>query len=631
MAEVPYESRGSLTFKNGDFILDQKPLRILSGTMHYFRVVPEYWEDRLLKMKACGLNTVETYVAWNKHEEYPGKFDFEGILDVRKFVQVAQKVGLYVIFRPGPYICAEWDFGGLPSWLLADENMKVRSNYKPYQDAVDRFFARLLPLVTDLQHSKGGPIIAVQVENEYGSYSDEVEHLMFVKELLLKYGTQELLLTSENIFGLKRAAFYQHALPTANFPEMGDGQKLFDMIREWSPDFPLMVMEFWPGWFDHWGQGHKGLAMPLFENCLTGILDAGGSFNMYMFHGGTNFGFMAGANYFANSTYKPDITSYDYDAPLSEAGDITPKFLRAREIVFEKVLKPSGISKLPDLPPNTPKANYGKVPCTHTMSFNQMLAYVKNNIECPSPIPMEHLKIHGGYGQNYGYIVYRTTLPAGKRLQFSSLPQDRAQIFINGTFIHVIDWRNPDLGINVDCTQDTNTLEILVENHGRVNYVEFGLNLLNEHRKGLTGDVSIDGKKLESWNIIPLEFDKEFVKSVCQCDKWVATSPSTCCYPALFKATLTITDAPKDTFLCTKGWGKGIVFLNGFNLGRFWCVGPQQTLYVPAPLLQQGDNQILIFEQENPGMSIEFLDAPILDETDKSNVEEADKEYPTGS
>ncbi|XP_060069165.1 beta-galactosidase-1-like protein 2 [Ylistrum balloti] len=614
MAEVTYRSPGSLTFKNGDFILDQKPLRILSGTMHYFRVVPEYWEDRLLKMKACGLNTVETYVAWNKHEEYPGQFNFDGILDVRKFVQVAKKVGLYVIFRPGPYICAEWDFGGLPSWLLTDEKMKVRSNYQPYQDAVDRFFTKLLPLVTDLQYSKGGPIIAVQVENEFGSYSDEVEHLSFVKELLEKNGIQELLLTSENIFGLKRAAFYQHALPTANFPEMGDGQKLFDMIREWSPDFPLMVMEFWPGWFDHWGQGHKGLAMPLFENCLTGILDAGGSFNMYMFHGGTNFGFMAGANFFANSTYKPDITSYDYDAPLSEAGDITPKFLRAREIIFEKVLKPLGVTKLPDLPSNTPKASY-----------------VRNEVRCSSPIPMELLKIHGDYGQNYGYTLYRTTMPAGKCLQFSSLPQDRAQIFINGAFVHVIDWRNPGLEIDIVCTQDTNTLEILVENHGRVNYVEFGLNLLNEQRKGLSGDVSVDGKKLESWSIVPLEFDNDFVNNVSRCDKWVSTLPSSYSSPALFKATLTISDTPKDTFLCTKGWGKGIVFLNGFNLGRFWCVGPQQTLYVPAPLLKQGDNQILIFEQEAPGISIEFLDAPILNENDQQNVEDADKEYPTGS
>lgn len=631
MAELPYTSSGSLTYNNGDFILDGKPLRILSGTMHYFRVVPEYWEDRLLKMKACGLNTVETYVPWNKHEEYPGKFDFDGLLDVRKFVQVAQKVGLYVIFRPGPYICAEWDLGGLPSWLLADQNMQVRSNYKPYQEAMERFFSKLLPLVTDLQYSHGGPIIAVQVENEFGSYSDQVEHLVFVKELLIKYGIQELLLTSENIFGLKRAAFYQHALPTANFPEMGDGQKLFDLIREWNSAFPLMVMEFWPGWFDHWGQKHKGLPIPSFENCLMGILDAGGSFNMYMFHGGTNFGFMAGANFFANSTYKPDITSYDYDAPLSEAGDITPKFLRAREIIFEKVLKPSGISKLPDIPPNTPKANYGKVLCTHTMSLSHMLTYVKHDVQVPSPIPMELLKIHGGNGQNYGYILYRATFPAGKRLEFSSLPQDRAQIFINGLSVHVIDWRNPDLGIDIECNKDANTLEILVENHGRVNYVEFGLNMLNEQRKGLSGYVSIDGQKLESWNIFPLEFDKEFVNNVSQCDEWEAISLSASGSPALFRATLTIPDLPRDTFLCMKGWSKGIVFLNGFNLGRFWYIGPQQTLYVPAPLLRKGDNQILIFEQEASGMSVEFLDAPILDENDERYVEDASKEYPTGS
>ncbi|KAK3103421.1 hypothetical protein FSP39_019072 [Pinctada imbricata] len=478
--------------------------------MHYFRVHPDYWMDRLRKMRACGLNTVETYVPWNLHEEYPGKFDFSGFLDVRKFIQQAQEAGLYVIFRPGPYICAEWDLGGLPSWLLRDPNMKVRTNYGPYQQAVQRFFNELLPKVADLQALRGGPIIAVQVENEFGSYSDEIDHLLFIKEVKI---------------------LIAYALPTVNFPNMEDGRKLFDMVRQWSKEFPLMVMEFWPGWFDHWGQAHKGLSIPLFEECLTGILEAGASFNMYMFHGGTNFGFMAGANYFEGSHYKPDVTSY------------------------------------------------GEINVASFLPFNAILSCVDD------------------------------------------------KVFLNGNEIQVMDWFSSERSIQLNCTKEVNSLDILVENHGRVNYVECGSNRFNEEKKGLYGEVNVDGVKVCNWRITPLVFKEDFIKNSSACNGWLGRQ-SDKKEPILARCVLEITGEPNDSFLQLPEWEKGIVLLNGFNLGRYWKIGPTQTLYVPAPLLRKGTNEILIFEQHCIGTKVLFRDEPILGETVKTLSDDDEVCYP---
>ncbi|VDI38290.1 Hypothetical predicted protein [Mytilus galloprovincialis] len=616
MSEV-YCSTGSLTFRDRQFYLDGKPFTILSGAIHYFRVVPEYWKDRLMKIKACGLNTVETYVCWNLHEKYPNEFDFSGILDVRKFIRLAEEVGLYVIFRPGPYICAEWDFGGMPAWLLRDPEMKVRSNYKPYQDAVDRFFSQLIPLVSDLQNclklpekSSGGPIIAFQVENEFGSYSKEYEHLKFIHETLVKYGAKELFLTSENPNGITNCPFYDRALPTANFPSMKVGAETFDLIRKWSPSFPLMVTEFWSGWFDHWTSTHKGLPLDDFAQTLTDILDAGSSVNMYMFHGGTNFGFMSGANRFPESTYKPDVSSYDYDAPLSEAGDVTAKYLKARDIIFEKILKPQGINSLPTIPPNTQKASYDSIEILEYLSLDSILTYCNEKVESSKPINMENLQIHNGFGQNYGYILYRTKIGKGRTLRFEKQPTDRAQIFIDGIQNGVLDWREASVEQEVNTDKEINTLDILVENHGRVNYIEIGESLLNEQRKGITGNVFLDDNLISNWTIVPMEFEGDFVQSVLHGNNWTSSFGKD--IPVLCKTILTLTDTPKDTFLLLSEWGKGIVFINGFNLGRYWSEGPQRTLYVPAPILKTGDNQILIFEHQQIGKKVAFVKEPIL-------------------
>ncbi|KAL4228398.1 Beta-galactosidase-1-like protein 2 [Mactra antiquata] len=612
-----YVSGGSLTFQNGLFYLNGTSLRIVSGALHYFRTPSEYWNDQLQKLKACGMNTVETYVPWNQHEEYENQYNFDDILDLRKFIQLAHGLGLYVIFRPGPYICSEWDFGGLPSWLLRDPDMKVRSNYPGYTKAVEKYFDKLLPMVVDLQYHKGGPIIAFQIENEFGSYDSDIQHLLFLKQQYIKHGLNELYLTSDNIWGVKNDVFYQHAMPTANFKSFDEGRQIFDLIEEWSSDFPLMVTEFWTGWFDHWGSEHEGLPVEEYEVYLRKILEVNASINFYMFHGGSNFGFMNGANK-ENQQYKPDVSNYDYDALLSENGDITPKYLKTRELLLEYVYKPQGITTLPDVPSNTPVKAYGPVTATQYLPL-KLLLDTTQFVNSSKAVPMEMLKLPGDRGQNFGYVLYRCDIQAdGKNLTFENLPTDRAQIFQDNIKIGTLDWKSDTLQIQLstDVSKNISQLDILVENHGRVNYATLASGTLNTERKGINGNVFIDDKPLTDFKIYPLEFQPDVVNR----SDWMPL-PDKPSVPALFKATLTIEGDVNDSFVYMKGWGKGIIFVNGFNLGRYWIIGPQQTLYVPAPKLRTGDNQIVIFEQETVGESIIFTDKPIYDVNDVSTID----------
>jgi len=619
MAEVGiYSEESSLKFAKQAFTLLGKPFKILSAAVHYFRTFPQCWEDRLQKAKACGFNTIETYVPWNLHEENPGEFNFEGILDMRKFIELAHSLDLFVIFRPGPYICSEWDYGGLPAWLLSDPNMQVRSNYQGYKDAVERYFNKLLPMVTDLQHSKGGPIIAVQVENEFGSYSSKIEHLTFIRNLYIKHGLKEMFITSDNAWGQKDAVFYQYALPTANFKEISEGEQLFEQIRKWSPEFPLMVTEFWTGWFDHWTSQHNPTSIEKYEESLTWILKANSSVNMYMFHGGTNFGFMNGANNF--DTYKPDVSSYDYDALLTEAGDITPKYLKTRELFLKHVLEPQGITTLPDIPANSPKRTYGSVSVEATVTFETLIQY-SSSLNASEPVAMEMLKLNGDYGQNFGYVLYRCVIPGNaSKITLTNQPMDRAQIFVDGVEKAVIDWTSTSENLTVALSpagdQATSKLDILVENHGRVNYATEASGILNNQRKGLTGPVTCDGKAIESFRIVPLEFKSGSVNR----SDW-AINLKNAKVPGLFQAKLQVSGEPADTFVFMKGWGKGILFVNGFNLGRYWSAGPQQTLYLPAQVLKQGTNELVAFEQAKIGQEIMFLDKPILDVNDQSTIQ----------
>ncbi|KAL3887320.1 hypothetical protein ACJMK2_027262 [Sinanodonta woodiana] len=617
-----YNSTGGLTFAHGKFYLAGKPFRILSGAMHYFRVHPKQWKDRMLKMKACGLNTLETYVSWNLHERLPGEFDFGGILNIRKYISLAHSLGLKVILRPGPYICSEWDFGGLPAWLLKDPHMKVRSNYPGYMQAVERFFNKLLPLVADQQYSRGGPIIGVQVENEFGSFSKEVAHLRFIKQLLIKNGIKELLFTSDgwvrmeggDRLGIANVPFYNESMPSLNFKETIKGQKAVSQLRKISSEFPILVMEFWTGWFDHWGNRHAYSTVKEYAETLMWILSSGASVNLYMFHGGTNFGFMAGANWSPGTNYKPDVTSYDYISPVSEAGDLTDKYHVTRKLIMKHVLEPEGLPVPSVPPPETTKEAYGILPIRDMMTLDDMLPTLKK-VTLDHPVSMEMLDINNGYGQNYGYILYRGYILHGRKLKFTTLPADRAQVIINGKEISVLDWKSTENNLEINIPQDylsaENILDILVENHGRVNFAPFGTNILNTQRKGLSGDVELDGKPILKWNIFSLDFTNSIIESASQSGKWkphiYGSHPATLC-----RTELNILGNPADTFLSMQGWQKGIVLINGFNIGRYWNRGPQQTLYVPGPVLKSGKNQILIFEQHVPGKQIAFQSEPIL-------------------
>lgn len=587
--------RVGLKAEGKHFTLDDKPFTILSGAIHYFRIVPEYWEDRLLKLKAIGLNTVETYVPWNVHEPSPGKFNFGGMADIRNYIKLAHKLGLHVIVRPGPYICAEWEYGGLPSWLLRDRDLVIRSMSSPYLEAVDRYLRNLLPLLIPLQYQNGGPIIAFQVENEYGNYGNSSDYMQHLHNVFISNGVSELMFTSDGLTGIRKKLL-PSVLQTINFQHNPDKQ--LKQLKMLQPDKPLMVMEFWPGWFDHWSEKHQVMDPDKTVKTVRTILNHGSSINFYMFHGGTNFGFMNGGN--QDDVYQPTITSYDYDCPISEAGDITPKYIKLHELFKE--LKPT--DTIPDklvLPPALEKVSYGNVKMTKFLSLERMALLLEQEVSSEDIMSMEDLPINNGAGQSYGYTLYRTTISvSAKELVIENL-RDYGQVFIDREVKDIVRWPNKKAIINIDLpakASKTRILEILVENCGRVNY---GKHILDQ-RKGIIGKVKVDSLSQKQWKIFPFDFSDVFVKKLLEGSNLWTSIPRSVASPALFKGSFSIEGKPKDTFLDMKGWVKGVAFVNGHNLGRYWSVGPQETLYVPAPWLNKGQNTVIVFEQ-HPGAS----------------------------
>lgn len=585
----------SLRAEGRDFKLHGKPFRIFSGAIHYFRVVPAYWRDRLLKLKAMGLNTVETYVAWNVHEPHPGTFQFSGQYDIQAFIELAHLLGLYVILRPGPYICAEWEFGGLPGWLLSDPTMKIRSTHSLFMDSVGKYFDHLFPLVVPLQMSKGGPIIAVQIENEYGSFGSDTRYVQKISDMMTSRGVEELLFTSDNEGGL-----HQGQLPgvfkTINFQE--NPEKMFQSLKILQGhERPLMVTEYWSGWFDHWGETHHSLPIKDVVETVRKILEMGASINFYMFHGGTNFGLMNGANY--DGKYQPTVTSYDYDAPLSEAGDITPKYLELRELI-------SRYSKEPplDIPANTPKASYGRVKLSQMVPLADVLYHLPS-ISTDHVGPMEMLP----RTQLYGYVLYRTLFSNGLGSVEINGAKDYGLLMVDSKPIRVIE-RHEQQELRVGHKKNSGVLDLLIENSGRINYGS----KMGQERKGIEGSVLLDGKAAAGWTIYSLEFLPEFLSNMMTGALWKEAKLEDGMAPAFYRGTFTIGDPPADTFLKMSGWTKGVIVINGSLLGRFWNIGPQHTLYVPAPWLVEGANGIVVFclGQPQPDFSVELVDAPIL-------------------
>lgn len=559
-------------YSGSSFYDNDEPIQILSGAIHYFRVVPEYWEDRLLKLKACGLNTVETYVPWNLHEPKKGHFHFEGIADLVRFVELAGQLGLYVIVRPSPYICAEWEFGGLPSWLLADSDMRLRCYHKPFLDHVDDYYDVLLPMLKPLLCTQGGPIIALQIENEYGSYGNDKQYLNFLKDAMISRGMDVLLFTSDGAEdAMLQGGMVDGVLATVNFGSRA--AEAFDKLREYQPDAPFMCMEFWNGWFDHWREEHHTRSAVDAVNVLDEMLRLGASVNFYMFHGGTNFGFWSGANGHTEDSYEPTVTSYDYDAPLSENGEPTDKYFKIREVIA-KYLPIQPI----ELPAPVPKKAYGKVTLPEQALLSANLDQISTAVRTAYPETMEKL------GQDYGFIQYNTFIsgPRPKDELFIQDLRDRALVFLDGKLAGTLDRCEPETKIEFEVPAAGLQLSILVENMGRVNYGPY-----MKDRKGITEGVRYGRQFLSDWTTYMLPLTD--VSSL------VFESLSQCTEPAFYRGNLNVEETA-DTFLNLEGWTKGVVFINGFNLGRYWNIGPQKTLYVPGPLLKQGDNEIVIFE-----------------------------------
>ncbi|GAB2324632.1 beta-galactosidase [Alkalibacterium sp. m-11] len=558
-----------------DFYWKGKPIKIISGAIHYFRVVPEYWEDRLKKLKAMGCNTVETYVPWNLHEPVEGKFNFNGMADLAEFIKQAEELDLFVILRPSPYICAEWEFGGLPGWLLKDRNMRFRTSYKPFLEKVEAYFIRLFDEVKFLQSTENGPIIMMQVENEYGSYGNDKTYLKELVSLMRNNGVTVPLVTSDGTWMdmLENGTILEDALPTVNFGS--DPIAHFDALKKHAGrEIPLMVMEFWNGWFTAWGdEGFKKTDSREQAISLDQILERG-HVNFYMFHGGTHFGFYNGSNYYDNLT--PDVTSYDYDAPLTEWGDITEKFKRFREVIQKH-----SEQNLPPLPEPVKLKEYGRFEVTERTALFDNLDLISTPIESPYPLSMEEMD------QSLGYIYYEHELGRKRSIEECRLlgTNDRAKVYVNQKHIHT--QYDKELGekIPIELIDEENALGILVENMGRVNYGP----RIPHQRKGITDGVYVNGALRSGWthytlpldNLNKLNFSRKYEPGA----------------PGFYKVNIEI-DEPQDTFIDMTGWGKGCVFINGFNLGRFWDKGPQVKLYLPGPLLNRGENELIVFETE---------------------------------
>lgn len=558
--------------------------------MHYARVPSAYWSDRLKKMREAGLNAVQTYVPWNFHETVPGQFNFTGDKDLGAFLRAAQDAGLLVILRAGPYICGEWDMGGLPSWLLRNKGIALRTSDPVYLKYVDRWMSNLLPLVSAYLYDNGGPIITVQVENEYGSYyacdRNYLEHLNSVFRQYL--GPDVVLFTTDGAGDnyLKCGTLIPSLYATVDFGITSDPAQHFKAQRDYEPKGPLVNSEFYTGWLDHWGEPHQTRNSVEVASTLNLILQLNASVNMYMFEGGTNFAFWNGAN--AGSIYQPQPTSYDYNAPLTEAGDPWEKY-----VLISNVISSYSPSKpIPYTPLTSQKGAYGTVYMTAAVGLFDAPQLVMNQVTADMPVTMEYLN------QSFGFVIYSTKLPQELRgkaignLTISGL-HDRGVVYIDGVLQGIgmrVDPVRSDVTVSVSVPSSAANLDIVVENMGRINYGS----LINDS-KGILGTVELDGKKLTQWvsKSIPLN-DTALIPF--QPLNGTSQPPNTTVF---FRGTFRFDGQTYDTFLNVSGWSKGVAFVNGYNIGRYWPVeGPQKTLYVPGTYLRSTNelNELILFE-----------------------------------
>lgn len=597
---------GTFNYKGKDFLLNDKKFVIRSGAIHYFRIPSDYWKDRLLKLKECGFNTVETYVAWNLHEPEEGHFVFENDLDLGRFIDTATELGLYVIIRPGPYICAEFDMGGFPAWLLSYKNIKLRCSEPLYLEKVSKYINKVLEIVIPRLITNNGNVLMLQVENEYGSFGNDKVYLKYLVDLYRSLGADCLLFTSDGPMEhlLEAGTYCSECLPTINFG--GATEDRMKTFTSWldGKEQPMMCAEFWCGWFDYWHlkRPQKARTAQDVVNELEVFLKNDYSFNLYMFCGGTNFGFTNGATDVVENRYHAIATNYDYSAPLSESGDRTEKYYAIREII-----KKYGIEVPKITAEDKEKRVYGQVEFIGKADlFNNMENIGKIRQGC-LPYYMEEV------GQSSGYILYECEIPnftkpneCEQSIYLKPLKlincSDRAIVFMDGVKIGTYEKGVDDEAVFEKATCKAGAkIQILVENLGRINYrhdlyVHKGIEEIRYGNITFYGykTVSLPMNNLEKLNYDKLENGGES--------------------PAFYKGKFYV-DKVCDTFVKPSGFTKGFIVVNGVNLGRFYnTAGPQKTLYLPAPYLRKGENEIIIFESDKVNeLKVEFVDAPIVE------------------
>jgi len=576
-------------FELGDsaFLLDGRPFQIISGEIHYPRVPREAWRHRMKMARAMGLNTIGTYVFWNLHEPEKGKFDFSGNNDIAEFVRIAAEEKLWVILRPSPYVCAEWEYGGYPYWLQNIKGLTVRSKDSAYLREYRKYIRAVGAQLAPLQVNRGGNILMVQVENEYGSYGSDKEYLEINRQLFVEAGFDGLLYTCDPASDLVKG-MHPSLLPAVNGLDKPSAVK--KLIREnHNGKGPFFIAEWYPAWFDWWGTPHHTVPAEKYAPALDSVLKAGISINMYMFHGGTTRGFMNGANRKQNVPYEPQISSYDYDAPLDEAGNATHKFMEFRKVIA-KYLPVDEV--LPSVPAARP-----------TMSITKIALDKKASLVLPSPIRSTNTMSFEQLNQAYGYVLYRTYIGNGGEgyLNIDSLA-DFGIVYVDGKKMGTLDRRWHRDSIFLKLPKGRAKLEILIENMGRINYGKYML----QNTKGITKSASFNGRELKGWDMFRLPFsDIDSVKT---------SAAITNDLPLVRSGIFTVED-PADTYLDMSNWRKGVVWINGHNLGRYWSVGPQQTLYIPAEWLRKGKNRIQVLELTKEGRDfVSALDHPILNQ-----------------
>ena len=552
-----------------NFLMDGKPVKIISGEMHYPRVPRQHWKDRFQRIKAMGMNTVCTYLFWNVHEPEPGKWDFSGNLDFVEFIKEAQKAGLWVIVRPGPYVCAEWEFGGFPGWLLKDEDLKVRSQDPRFLEPAMAYLKKVCSMLEPLQITKGGPIIMAQVENEYGSYGSDKDYVKKHLDVIRKELPGVVPFTSDgpNDWMIKNGTL-PGVVPAMNF---GGGAKgAFANLEKHKGKTPRINGEFWVGWFDHWGKPKNGGSTEGFNRDLKWMLENNVSPNLFMVHGGTSFGFMNGANW--EGAYTPDVTNYDYGSPISENGTLTDRYRTFRQTIQDYY---GDTYKLPEPPAQPEMMELPPITFTETAG---MFSRLPQPVIRKEPVHMEAL------GQSLGFILYRTKVngPVKGELKMNNM-QDRAIVYVDGK--RQGDRRYKQDSCDIVIPSGLHTVDIFVENMGRIN---FGGQIQGE-RKGIRGPITLDGKKLE--NFLIYNFPCKGVELIPFSGKKPAGDQ-----PVFHRGYFNVSN-PKDTYLDMRdGWKKGVVWVNGRNLGRFWFIGSQQALYCPGEYLKPGKNEIVVLD-----------------------------------